>query len=213
VSETAGPERRTRDRERTRGAILEAARAAFARSGLAGARVDEIAEAAGANKRMLYYYFGSKEELFTAVLETVYEELSSAGASLDLDAMPPLEALDRIVDFVFTFYRDHPDAITLLNSENLHGARHLARSTRIREIEPPFEARLARLIARGEALGAFRSGLDPVRLYVTIAALAYFYLGNGRTLSLFFARDLTRKESLEAWHRHMREVMRRFVEP
>jgi TetR/AcrR family transcriptional regulator len=204
---------RPRDAARTRRQILDAAAIEFAAKGLDGARVDEIALRAATNKRMIYYYFGSKEALFTAVLEELYLRLCEAGQSLNLDQHPPLEALDRLCGKVFTFYRQHPEAIALLNNENLHGGVHLARSSRLPAIEHPFEAALRTLISRGETTGAFRRDLDPVHLYITIVALAYFYLGNNPTLSLFFGRKLDGEPALADWGRHIGEVLRRYVTP
>ena len=202
---------RQRDAARTRQAILDAAMGVFAAKGLDGARVDEIAEAAGANKRMIYYYFGGKSALFTAVLEEIYAALCRAGGELDLDALPPDEALDALCGVVFGFYRERPEAITLLNNENMHGARHLARSERLSELELGFEALLGRLLERGVEAGCFRAGIDPVRLYLTIVSMCYFYLGNNATLSLFFGRELGDEAAMAAWLDHIRTVVRRFA--
>lgn len=200
----------TRDPDRTRARILSAARAAFAARGLAGARVDAIAEGSGANKRMLYYYFGDKDGLFVAVLEQIYEELTEAAARLDLD-QPPLQALDAYVDFVWGYYRDNRDAIAILNSENLHGARHVAASETVRQLEAPFVARLDALLARGRAAGVFRSDLDAFRLHLSTVALAYFYLSNSASLSVFFNRDLASAAALGGWAAHVRDAVRRIV--
>ncbi len=199
-----------RDADRTRARILAAARAAFAARGLAGARVDAIAAASGANKRMLYYYFGDKAGLFRAVIEQIYEELCAAVAELDLSTSP-VQALDRYVDFVWDYYRANPEAITILNSENLHGARHLAASQRVREIEAPFIAKLEALLDKGRRRGAFRHDLDPVFLHLTVVSLAYFFLGNSATLSIFFDRRLDGREMQQRWQAHMRDCVHRIV--
>ncbi|MEX0760370.1 MAG: TetR/AcrR family transcriptional regulator [Tistlia sp.] len=196
-----------RDPQRARRDILRAARAEFAAYGLGGARVDRIAAQAGLNKRMLYYYFRSKEGLFTAVLEAVYDELCALAESLEVEAGPPLERLEHFVELVFDHYARHPDSITLLNSENLHGARHLATSPRLKELSPGFRKQLARLIARGEADGSFRRGIDPVDLYLSIVGQIYFVQSNAATLSLFFGRDMTRPRVRQEWRRHVRQMI------
>ncbi|MBJ3775791.1 TetR/AcrR family transcriptional regulator [Acuticoccus mangrovi] len=200
----------TRDPERTRRHILDAARAAFAHQGLDGARVDAIAEASGVNKRMIYYYFDDKEGLFLAVLEEIYAELSAAGEAMDL-AAPPLDALTRYVDFVWTYYHGHPEVIAILNNENLHGGAHLARSLHIRELERPFIDKLARLLQQGEEKGAFRPGLDPVTIHITVIALVYLFLGNNRTLSIFFDRDLSTAVAKKSWREHIQCSVRAIV--
>lgn len=209
-----GPRRGgTRDPARAQRDILAAARAEFAAFGLAGARVDRIAAVAGLNKRMLYYYFHNKEGLFTAVLEQVYAELCALAETLEVEEGDPLDRLAVFVEQVFDHYARHPDSITLLNSENLHGGRHLAASPRLEEMSPGFRARLARLIARGEAKGSFRPGLDAVSLYLSIVGQIYFAPSNAATLSLFFGRDLTRPEAREAWRQHVRAMILAGVRP
>ncbi len=197
----------TRDPERTRAKVLAAARKAFARNGLAGARVDAIAEASGANKRMIYYYFTDKEGLFLAVLEEIYAELCAASDALDLIA-PPDIALTRYIDFVWTYYLNNPETVTILNSENLHGGRHLRRSGKVRQFERPFVDKLTGLIERGQAIGAFRPGLDAVTVHITVVALAYFFLANNTTLSIFFDQDLSSPAAQRAWRRHMQSAVK-----
>ncbi|TMH72171.1 MAG: TetR/AcrR family transcriptional regulator, partial [Betaproteobacteria bacterium] len=126
-----------RDPARTRSKILDAATVEFARYGLGGARVDRIAARAGANKRMLYYYFGSKEELFLAVLEESYAHIRNAERELDLEHRDPREALKRLVEFTWRYYLEHPEFMTFLNSENLHKGRHVQRSKRVRQLHSP----------------------------------------------------------------------------
>lgn len=207
------PRRTERNPERARRDILRAARAEFAALGLGGARVDRIAEEAGLNKRMLYYYFRSKEGLFTAVLEEVYAELCALAEGLEVETGSPLERLERFIDLVFDHYTRHPDSITLLNSENLHGGRHLANSPRLKELSPGFRKQLARLIARGEADGSFRPGIDPIDLYLSIVGQIYFVQSNAATLSLFFGRDVTRPRVRQAWRRHVRSMILAGVRP
>jgi AcrR family transcriptional regulator len=182
--------RPVRDAERTRAAILEAATQEFARHGLGGARIDRIAERAKTNKRMLYYYFGLKEDLFLAVLERAYEHIRGEELELDLANLDPVAGVRRLIDFTWTYYLAHPEFMTLLNSENLHRAQHLKRSRKIRAMHSPLVATLSELLARGEREGVFHRGVDAIQLYVSIAALGYFYLSNNHTLSTVFGRDL-----------------------
>ena len=196
-----------RDPEGTRARILEAATAEFAHCGLGGARVDRIAERAGANKRMLYYYFGSKEALFLAALEASYAHIRSAEQELDLEHRDPREALRRLVDFTWTYYLEHPEFMTLLNSENLHQGRHVRRSKRVRELHTPLVETLRGILRRGERQGLFRHGVDPVQLYISIAAEGYFYLSNRYTLSRIFDRDLMAPRELAGRARHITQTI------
>src|SRR5215470_13606578 len=157
-----------RDPDRTREAILAAAQDEFAAKGLSGGRVDEIARRAGANKRMIYHYFGNKEGLYLAALERVYEDLRGTERRLNLDHVEPEVAIQRLVEFNFDYSRQHPEMISLINSENLHRARHLSRSREVRELHSPFVKLVDDILRRGVAKGVFRPGLDPVDVYITI---------------------------------------------
>jgi len=187
--------------------ILKAATGEFARCGLGGARVDRIAARAGANKRMLYYYYGNKEDLFLAVLEASYARIRRAEMGLHLLDLDPVQGMRRMVEFTWNYYLKHPEFLTLLNSENLHRARHLKRSRDIAAMHSPLIALLRDLLLRGERAGKFKKGVDPVQLYISIAALGYFYLSNRHTLSTIFERDLLAPKSKAERLKHMSELV------
>lgn len=187
---------RTRDPEATKARILLAAKREFARNGLGGARVDDIAEKAAANKRMIYHYFGSKEGLFQTVLEEAYVDIRSAEQKLHLDHLDPPEALARLVRFTWDYYLKNPEFLTLVNSENLHRAKHLKKSEVVKVVSRKFVGMVADILDRGVASGAFRDGISPVQLNITIAAISYYYLTNRFTGSIVFERDLMAKEAL-----------------
>jgi AcrR family transcriptional regulator len=196
-----------RDPARTRSKILDAATVEFARYGLGGARVDRIAARAGANKRMLYYYYGSKEELFLAALEESYAHIRNAERDLDLEHRDPREALKRLVEFTWRYYLEHPEFMTLLNSENLHKGRHVQHSKRVRELHSPLVETLRAILRRGQRQGFFRAGIDPVQLYISIAGEGYFYLSNRYTLSRIFDRDLMAPRALAGRARHITQTI------
>jgi AcrR family transcriptional regulator len=198
---------RTRDAERTRQQILRAAMAEFAGHGLSGARIDAIAQRAGVNKRLIYYYFGAKDDLFLAVLERTYADIREAEAELHLEDVPPAEAVRLLVTFTWEHYIAHPEFLSLLNSENLHRARHLKGSPRILKVNSPVIDTLADVLERGRRDGLFRGGVDPVQLYISIAGLAYFYLSNQHTLSSVFGRDLMTPKAYSERLSHMCEVI------
>lgn len=187
-----------RDADLTRKRILAAATVEFARKGLGGARVDEIALRSRSNKRMIYHYFGSKEQLFTTVLEEAYSGIRSAERELHLDELDPETAIARLVEFTWKYYIAHPEFLTLVNSENLHRARHLKGSEVIRKTSSQFVNMVKAILDRGVAAGVFRSGIDPVQLNITIAAVGYYYLTNRYTGSIIFERDLMSAKNLDA---------------
>jgi len=196
----------TRDPDTTSAAILEAAVQEFTERGYEGARVDNIAARAAINKRMLYHYFGNKQALYVAVLEGTYTAIRSAEHGLHLSDRDPIEGITELVLFTWRYYLAHPEFLSLLNTENLHRAKFLKRSARIFELNSPLIERISELLKRGVDRGLFRDDLDALKVYVSIAALGFFYLSNRWTLSTVFRRDLLSKEEIENWGRHMVDV-------
>lgn len=199
IDDAAKPARkpRIRDAEATRARILEAAKKEFAKNGLGGARVDVIAEKAKANKRMIYHYFESKEGLFQTVLEAVYLDIRSAEQKLHLEDLAPKAALEKLVRFTWDYYLKNPEFLTLVNSENLHRAKHLKKSEIVKSSSRKLVNMVGGLLERGVKEGVFREGIDPVQLNITIAAVGYYYLTNRFTGSIIYARDLMADEALE----------------
>ncbi|WP_175688523.1 TetR family transcriptional regulator [Burkholderia anthina] len=196
-----------RDPEGTRRRILMAAAEEFAGGGLFGARVDQIARRAETNERMLYYYFGSKEQLFTAVLEHAFSALTEAERVLDLDGVAPVEAVTRLAHFVWDYYRDHPELLRLINNENLHEARYLHKSTRIREMMSPIVAKLGNVLMRGQKAGLFRGDVDPLHFYVTLSGLGYYIVSNRFTLAATLGRDFSEVDERAEMVRMNTEVL------
>ena len=192
-----GDKPKTRDAEATQKRILAAAKKEFAKNGLGGARVDVIAKRAKANKRMIYHYFGSKEKLFKRVIEDAYLDIRTAEQNLDLKQVPPKEALEILIRFTWDYYLKNPEFITLVNSENLHKARHLKTSEIIHSLSQKFVEMAQDILNRGAASGEFRSGIDPVQLNITIAAIGYYYLTNRFTGEIVFERDMMTKQALD----------------
>ena len=211
--EAAAPARRKaaarpkRDPEAMQRRILDAATAEFASHGYGGARVERISASAGTVDRMLYYYFGSKEGLFRAVLEGVYERLGEAEQQLHLTETDPVKGMRELVAFTWNYYLDNPDFIRLLNTENLHGGQHVKKSKRVKALSFPVLSIVTDLLARGAAQRKFRRGVDPIQIYVTIAALGYFYLANRYTLSRFLGVDLMTAPRRKAGLAHITDVV------
>jgi len=196
-----------RDPERTRGAILAAATVEFSAKGLDGARVDEIARRSGVNKRMIYHYFGDKEGLYLAVLETSYTAIRTAELGLTLSDLDPIDGIRALVEFTWDYLESHPEFLSLLGTENLHRAANLKKLHRIRELHSPLIGMLSNLLARGSEQKVFRKDVDPMQLYISIAGLGFFYLSNRHTLSTIFGRDLNAPAALAVRGNHIAEVV------
>jgi AcrR family transcriptional regulator len=193
---------RTNDPARTMAGILEVATKEFADKGLSGARIDAIAEATHTSKRMIYYYYGSKEGLYLAVLEESYRRMRQIEAELHLEDLEPEAALRRLVEFTFDRHADNEDFIRLVMNENIEQGTYLAQSTAIQQLNVPAIESIRRLYQRGVEQGVFREGLDPVDIHASISALTFFNVSNRHTFGLIFkdkarnARSADRRASI-----------------
>ncbi len=169
--------------------ILAVARDEFERNGLNGARVDAIAERTRTTKRMIYYYFGSKEGLYLAVLERAYVAVREVESRLELDALPPVDAIRRLIAFTLDHHDANAGFIRLVAIENIHDARFLKRSDSIRQANTPVIDVLRRIVDRGLAEGVFRRRIDPVDLHMLISAPCFFRVSNRPTFSALFDYD------------------------
>jgi len=191
---TASPARptaeRRRDAERTRAEILTVATAEFADRGYDGARVDEIAARTSTTKRMIYYYFGGKEQLYIAVLERAYTVIRSIERELDVEHLDPVEAIRRLAELTFDHHESHPDFIRLVSIENIHRAEHIARSSTLSGLAHPALDVLTRILERGRAAGVFRADADPLDTHMMISAFCVFRTANRHTFNAIFQRDM-----------------------
>lgn len=178
------------DPERVKAEIIKAAMAEFAQNGLSGAKIDDISARTSTSKRMIYYYFEDKEALYLRALEAAYSKVRQGEEKLDLDGLPPVEALERLVAFTFDHHRKNPDFIRMVMIENVHHAAFLNASKLIRGLNKKAVARLETLIARGQASGDFRDDIDPVELHWQISALSVFNVSNKPTFSSLFGKSI-----------------------
>ena len=204
---------RTNDPETTKANILEVAFEEFAESGFSGARVDEIAARTRTSKRMIYYYFESKDGLYKAVLVEYYKRLRGAERTLDLANREPLDALRELVGFTFDYHNAHPEGVRLIMVENIHRGRSVAELPTAESLNSVVIDSVRSICERGETLGVFRSGLDPVDLYQSIAALNFFNVSNRYTFSKIFNRDMDSKEALLARRQSVIDAILKFVSP
>lgn len=202
---------RTNDPKRTMQDIIEVATQEFARKGLTGARIDEIAALTRTSKRMIYYYFENKEGLYVAVLEAVYRRLRSIENELHLDDLDPQAAMRRLVEFTFDYHYSNPDFVRLVMTENIHNGVYLARSRIIQELNIPAINSVSAVYERGVAQGLFRPGLLPIDLHHSISALCFFNASNQSTFSLVFKRDFSDPAIQAARREEAVDMMIRYV--
>ena len=196
---------------KTRESILKAATRVFARNGFTDGKIESISKLSRTHDRMIYYYFGSKAQLFVEVLEAAYEKMNEAEAKIEIDLQQPVEALKSVVHFVWQYYLDHPEFITLLNSENLLKGRHIKKSVRASQLSSPAVAVLDEVLRSGVKQNVFRADKTARDLYIEIAALGYFYLSNRYTLSVFLNSDLRGDGELEHWKSTITDTVLRSV--
>ena len=202
---------RTNDPARTMAGILEVAMAEFAEKGLSGARIDAIAEATHTSKRMIYYYFASKEGLYVAVLEESYRRMRAIEAQLHLDDLAPVAALQQLTGFTFDHHQGNEAYIRLVMSENIERGQYLAQSKSIRELNVPAISSIQRLYDRGVTSGVFRAGLDPIDIHASISALTFFNVSNQHTFGLIFKNAGQSKKAQTTRRQNIVELIVRFV--
>jgi len=217
IPPAAGPSRvvaktgRTNDPDATQANILEVALHEFADKGLSGARIDEIAEQTRTSKRMIYYYFGSKEGLYLAVLEESYRRIRDIEHQLDLDHLPPLQALRLLVTSTFDYQDAHPDFIRLVMVENIHHGEHIGELKNLAHLNAAVIEQIKRICDRGAAEGVIRKGVDPIDLHMTISALCFFNVSNRHTFSRIFHLDMSSQAALATRRASVAELVVRSV--
>jgi AcrR family transcriptional regulator len=188
--ESSAPQR-TRDAERTRREILDVATSEFADRGFAGARVDEIAARTRTTKRMIYYYFGGKEQLFVAVLERAYAEIRAAEQEIDVEHLDAVAAIRRLAELTFDHHESHPDFLRLVSIENIHRAEHIQGAEDFAGLNTPVLDLIERILDRGRAEGTFRRDVDAIDVHMVISSFCVFRIANRHTFGAIFGRDLT----------------------
>ena len=207
--DAAGPRRR--NAERTKAEILAAATREFFERGLNGARVDSIAARTRTNKRMIYYYFKSKRQLFLTVLEDVLRRIREAEQQLRLDDLPPLEAMRRLVEFTCDYHWHHPELSKLVILENIQKGRHIKRSASVTDTNVSIIETTRKVLRRGADESVFRDGVDPVRLHMTISALPIFQLNFRYTFGTVHDHDMVSAEALATRKRDIVDIVLRYV--
>lgn len=188
---------RTRNPDVTRARILAAAMEEFSNRGLPRARTEDIAARCKINKRMIYYYFGSKEGLYIAALESTYLKLAELEGQIDVEHLDPISAISKMINLKIDYYIANPHFISFLSMENLYKGANLRRSKRLNEFKTPLTQVIARILQRGERMGTFRSGIDPSDLYISICALCMVDFSNRYTLGTIFNRDLLHPKRIQ----------------
>jgi len=198
---------RTRDADRTRTEILDTAAREFADKGYDGARVDEIAAKTRTTKRMIYYYFGGKEQLFVEVLERAYTVIRKIEQQLDVEHLDPIDAVRQLAELTFDHHESHPDFVRLVSIENIHRAEHIARSATMASVANPALDVLTRILARGRAAGCFRDDVDALDVHMAISAFCVFRTANRYTFNAIFDRDMLDPARREHYRRMLTDML------
>lgn len=203
MQQKTGRRSRTEMADATRRQLLTAAQQTFSESGLEGARIDTIAQRAGVNKQLVYHYFGSKDGLYSAVLERVYSDIREREAELKLGALPAEEAMRKLIEFSYDYLRNNRDFVRLLADENAHRGRHLAASETVQTLNTPIIELIRETLDRGIDEGIFRKGIDPLHFYLSIAGMSFFYFSNIYTTSRAFGREFDTEEAQDERRAHI----------
>jgi AcrR family transcriptional regulator len=198
---------RQRDAVRTKREILEVATREFAERGYAGARVDEIAAQMRTTKRMIYYYFGGKEQLYVAVLEAAYSRIRSAEREAQVDHLEPRAAIRRLAELTFDHHEANPDFIRLVSIENVHRAEHIAKFSSFGHLNSPAIELIGRILERGRAEGIFRRDVDAVDVHMLISSFCVFRVANRHTFGTIFDRDLLDPDRREHYRAMLGDVV------
>lgn len=201
----------SRDAEVSQQAILLAATAEFSQHGLKGARVDQIAAAAGINKQLLYRYFGNKDDLYLRVLEDVYYRFREDEMALALETLSPVKAIRMFIASMVERVHSQPHFARLVIDENFHEGRHLKHSDRVRELHAEMLARIEKLLKRGVRDGEFRKGVNAVQLFASIASLSTFYVTNTHTLTAIFGDRFETLQETSTITAHIEQMVLSFI--
>ena len=197
---------RQRDADRTKREILDVATREFADQGFAGARVDTIAEQTRTAKRMIYYYFGSKEQLFVAVLERAYAAIRAAEQTIEVDHLDPVAAIRRLAELTFDHHESHPEFIRLVSIENIHYAEHVTGGDFAGQNSPAIEL-IDKILERGRRDGSFTREVDAIDLHMMISAFCVFRVANRHTFGTIFDRDLLDPELRDRYRRMLGDMV------
>ena len=203
---TTAPDRR-RDADRTRREILEVATSEFADRGYAGARVDEIADRTRTTKRMIYYYFGGKRQLYEAVLEQAYAGIRREEQAIEVEHLDPVTAIRRVAELTFDHHEAHPEFIRLVSIENIHHAEHLSELPDLTALGSPAIELIEAILARGREAGAFTRRVDALDVHMLISSFCVFRIANRHTFGAIFERDMLDPDRRDAYRRMLGDLV------
>ena len=200
-----------RDPAATKERILRAGMAEFGAKGYGSARTATIAKRAKCNIRMLYHYFGSKQDLYLACLDRVYTHIRAEEQKLNLRQLEPLDAIRRLVQFTFDHMRDNPDFVRIAGVENTQGGRFIKKLPLVASAANDLIETIEEILHRGVREKSLRAGIDAFQLYISILSLSYLHLSNRHTLSVTYDRDTLDPSWLAARRSHVCDLILAYV--
>ncbi len=204
---------RVRDAAVTKSRILDCAQQEFADHGYDGARIERIVSQADVNVSLAYQYFGSKENLFIAVMEQAYDLMRANHRDFDIRGLEPVEAMESLVRWTFRIFVKHPQLIGLLNAENVQRGKHIAKSTHIRNLYNPLLDTIGLVLQRGAQTKVFRGDVAAEDLFISMNGMGYFYLSNRYTLGVILGRDLIKPAAIRRHEEHIVQVVLGYLRP
>lgn len=213
IAKRKASKRQIRDAEKAREDLIISALREFSEKGFSNAGIEAIANGAGLNKRMIYHYFGSKEELYVAVLEHVYIDIRKAEDEIDLENLEPEEAIRQLAETTWQYFLDTPELLAIVSLENTHRGEYIKRSEKIRKSTVRLVSRLRSVLDRGAEQRIFKSSIDEIQLIHSIAALGFYYLNNRFTNSIIYNTDLMDRQALETRRKYIVDTILAFLRP
>jgi len=195
----------------TRERILKSALAEFGSRGYGGGRIAQIAKGAKCNIRMVYQYFGNKNDLYIACLERVYTNIRTQERALKLHALEPLDAIRQLVEFTFDHMQKNPDFVRLAGVENTQQGKYIKKIPNVANAAEQLLLSIEDILQRGARTGSIKNGIDAFQLYISILSLSYLHLSNRYTLSITYGRSLHDKQWLIDRRHHVAEMILGFV--
>lgn len=203
MTQTLSKPKRKRDPVATKERILKAGMVEFGTKGYGGARTTLVAKRAKCNIRMIYHYFGGKQNLYIACLDRVYSRIRAEERYLNLRELEPIDAIKRLVLFTYDHMRSNPDFVHIAGVENTQRGKFVKQLPLVANAATDLIETIEEILKRGVNENIFREGIDAFQLYISILSLSYLHLSNRHTLTITYGRDVSDAIWLDERRKHV----------